>query len=199
VKPVDLQINPAIRMLSKDAEMDDRDERRINEWIKASEERSQLRLENAIARIDGSITKLDGSIERVRDSLAAIQHEIVEQRADGRALRTEIDQRFSNADQRHETHHKWVIGTILGTGVALGALIVAVVIGLAQYLGTGVQIGQSSERELQQSLRRIEDSLSETIRRALAQPTIPAPATQTPPPVPTPQSGPPTSGNAPGR
>jgi len=161
------------------ADMDDKDVQRLEDRAAASEERSQLRLERVTERIEGSLT-------RIADQNLTIRQDIQEQRADGRALRTEVAQAldgirsdikadFADSHTRERAHFNWIIGTVIAVGLAISGL----PIGVGQIWGSGVQYGQSAERDTQELFRAMQNTLRQIEDRAKTggqQPLPPRPA-----------------------
>lgn len=114
------------------ASMDDKDVRHLESQIAASEERAQLRLENALTRIESQI-------ERIIEQTAAMRHEMTEQRVDARALRSELHDEIASSIAVTRSWGTWIIGTILVVIV----LAVSVDIGLRQVWAGGIQVGQA--------------------------------------------------------
>jgi hypothetical protein len=117
--------------------MDDKDVRRLEDQIVALRKEAELRLEAAMARIDGSLA-------RIGDQQAAIRVELQEQRTDGRALRTEIIQQFSEHRANEKAHFHWIMGTVVAAALAAAALVFA---GF-QIWGNGVQVGQTIHAQM---------------------------------------------------
>ncbi|HUB14234.1 MAG TPA: hypothetical protein VMB34_19945 [Acetobacteraceae bacterium] len=113
--------------------MDDqeRDERLTAERIAASEERSELRLENAMIRIEGSIARLADQQVVIREEIQHQRQELHQQRTDSR------------------TQFHWIIGTVIAGILATGALLFA---GF-QIWGSGAQFGQAAQQYIQQEVR----------------------------------------------
>jgi hypothetical protein len=131
--------------------MDDKDVQRLEDRIAASEERAQLRLEKMMERVDGGLA-------RITDQTTAIRQELHEQRQDSRTLRSELHQQLEEHRVTERTHFHWVIGTTLAVGLGLAALILSG----WQIWGSGAQFGQENERYLQETLHRIEDAIHAT-------------------------------------
>lgn len=139
--------------------MDDKDVRRLEDRIAASEKQSQLRLEVVVERIEGAVT-------RIADQVGAIKQEMQEQRTDSRALRSEVSQvtasvraeisgQLENHKATERAHFHWIMGTIVAVGLAGAALVASV----NQIWGSGVQVGQSTERNIQELLHGMQTTL----------------------------------------
>lgn len=166
---------PATASQRDHPEMDDKDVQRLEDRIAASEERGRLRMETIVERIDGAVT-------RIADQVGVIRQEIQEQRADSRALRGEVSQvttsvrsEISSQLEAHKTtertHFHQIIATILAVGIAAAGLIV----GFGQIWGSGVQVGQSGERNIQELLHGMQNALHQIEERekAIPHPTAP--------------------------
>ena len=130
--------------------MDDKDVQRLEDRIAASEERAQLRLEMLAGRIEGAVT-------RIGDQVGTIRQDLQEQRQDARTARVELfDQlkeqgrnlssRLKEQGDREAAHFYWVIGTVIGTVITTGTLLVVVILAMFPIWGNGVQVGQSIQQ-----------------------------------------------------
>ncbi len=104
---------------------DDKDVRRLEDRIAASEVQAQLRLDLVTQRIEANLT-------RIADQVTAMRGDLQEQREDNRALREDINKRSGT-----------VLVTVISTGIALAALFVALFFGFGTIWGNGVQVGQA--------------------------------------------------------
>ena len=130
--------------------MDDKDVHRLEDRINASEERSQLRLERVAERIEGALA-------RIADQNLAIRQDMLEQRADERSLRSEIKTEIESISAHERGHFYWIIVTVLAVGLGIGGLIV----GFGQIWGSGVQFVQSAERNIQELLHGMQNTLQQ--------------------------------------
>lgn len=120
------QIEEPEQQARREDEMaDDKDVRRLEDRIAASEVQAQLRLDLVTQRIEANLT-------RIADQVTAMRGDLQEQREDNRALREDINKRSGT-----------VLVTVISTGIALAALFVALFFGFGTIWGNGVQVGQA--------------------------------------------------------
>jgi hypothetical protein len=124
--------------------------RRLEDRITASEERSTLRLAEAMAKLDARFSGLDAQLGNVSHRLAGIERSASDTRADIASSRRAV--------------LAWVIPTVVATGLGVAALLYTGQANMMASFQTGLTAGPAVETAVK---RAVEDAL----RPAPRQPT----------------------------
>lgn len=120
-------------ILEKYIEKMDRDQSDLRNDIRASEERTERRIE----RLEQLILTQNQNIENRFDFL---EQKLEKTEANLDSKLANMENRYSNLETRFESIKTWLLGTSIATVLSIAAMVVAIIIGGAQFIPALVDV-----------------------------------------------------------